>query len=532
MVSGSAIATFLLDVRHANKDAAGDEWQSLSEPFAPRHGRSHIAESRYCRPKVSRSVPPDHHDARKHCARLHLTQRLVLLAVEAGAHPGWTRSVQIELESLQRYAQAVYVATDNYLERLDDADLQQPMDLSFVGLGRQPLGVMLSVLVLHHIGTETGEIACPKGPGHLGRLLWRTDSANLPTHMAAPSELIRMEGIDKSFPGVHALDDCSFDLRAGEVHALCGENGAGKSTLMKVLAGIYPKDAGRILLKGVEVDIPTPRSARDLGISIIHQELSLMRHLSVAHNIFIGREPRTGPFRVMLDERAINRQTQDLLDRLNIRLDARARVGDLTIAAQQMVEIARALSLNTEVLIMDEPTATLTNAEIDALFQIIRQLRDHGVGVVHISHRLEELRQIADRVTVMRDGRYVATVGAAETPIEQIISMMVGGRTLYEATPEIPQDENREVVLEVRNLTSPPLVRDVSFELRRGEILGFAGLVGAGRTEVARAVFGADPVASGEVLLDGKKLTIHSPSDAVQHGIAYLSEDRKRYGLA
>lgn len=350
--------------------------------------------------------------------------------------------------------------------------------------------------------------------------------------MVASSELVRMEGIDKSFPGVHALDGCRFDLRAGEVHALCGENGAGKSTLMKVLAGIYPKDAGRILLKEVEVDIPTPRAARDLGISIIHQELSLMRHLTVAQNIFIGREPRTGPLGVMLDERSINRQTQDLLDRLNIRLQARTRVGDLTVAAQQMVEIARALSLNTEVLIMDEPTATLTNAEIDALFQIIRQLREHGVGIVHISHRLEELRQIADRVTVMRDGRYVATVGAAETPIQQIISMMVGGRTLYEATPEIPQNETRDVVLEVRHLTSPPLVRDVSFELRRGEILGFAGLVGAGRTEVARAVFGADPVASGEVLLDGKKLTIHSPSDAVQHGIAYLSEDRKRYGLA
>jgi ribose transport system ATP-binding protein len=340
-----------------------------------------------------------------------------------------------------------------------------------------------------------------------------------------------MEGIDKSFPGVHALDNCRFELRSGEVHALCGENGAGKSTLMKVLAGIYPKDAGRIVFKGVEVDIPTPRAARDLGISIIHQELSLMRHLTVAQNIFIGREPRTGPLGFILDDERMNQQTQALLDRLNIRLDARARVTDLTVASQQMVEIARALSLNTEVLIMDEPTAALTDTEIDALFDIIRQLRGQGVGVVHISHRLEELKQIADRVTVMRDGRYVDTVAADETPIERIISMMVG-RTIYEATPEVPQHPSEDVVLEVRHLNSGRFVRDVSFQLRRGEILGFAGLVGAGRTEVARAIFGADPIDSGELLLRGKKLVVHSPGDAVRHGIAYLSEDRKRYGLA
>ena len=340
-----------------------------------------------------------------------------------------------------------------------------------------------------------------------------------------------MEGIDKSFPGVHALDKCRFELRSGEVHALCGENGAGKSTLMKVLAGIYPRDAGRIVFKGVEVDIPTPRAARDLGISIIHQELSLMRHLTVAQNIFIGREPRSGPLGFMLDDERMNRQTQALLDRLNIRLDARARVTDLTVASQQMVEIARALSLNTEVLIMDEPTAALTDTEIDALFDIIRQLRAQGVGVVHISHRLEELKQIADRVTVMRDGRYVDTVAADETPIERIISMMVG-RTIYEATPEVPLHPSEEIVLEVRHLNSGRFVRDVSFQLRRGEILGFAGLVGAGRTEVARAIFGADPIDSGEIMLHGKKLVIRSPGDAVRHGIAYLSEDRKRYGLA
>ena len=349
--------------------------------------------------------------------------------------------------------------------------------------------------------------------------------------MVVSSDLVRMEGIHKSFPGVHALDNCRFDLRMGEVHALCGENGAGKSTLMKVLAGIYPKDAGRILFKGVEVDIPTPRAARDLGISIIHQELSLMRHLTVAQNIFIGREPRTGPLGFILDEDRINQQTRTLLERLNIRLDPRARVGELTVAAQQMVEIARALSLNTEVLIMDEPTAALTDTEITALFDIIRQLRLHGVGIVHISHRLEELKQIADRVTVMRDGRYVDTVITDQAPIDRIISMMVG-RTIYEATPEVPEQPSQEVVLEVRNLNRGRLVKDVSFQLRRGEILGFAGLVGAGRTEVARAIFGADPIDSGEIFLNGKKLNMRSPGDAVGHGIAYLSEDRKRYGLA
>jgi ribose transport system ATP-binding protein len=342
-----------------------------------------------------------------------------------------------------------------------------------------------------------------------------------------------MEGIQKSFPGVHALDDTHFELRAGEVHALCGENGAGKSTMMKVLAGIYPKDAGRILFKGVEVEIPTPRAARDLGISIIHQELSLMRHLTVAQNIFIGREPRrgAGPLRFLLDDDRTNQQTQELLDRLNIKLDARAKVGELTVAMQQMVEIARALSLNTEVLIMDEPTAALTDTEIAALFVIIRQLKSQGVGVVHISHRLEELKLIADRVTVMRDGRYVDTVRTDEAPIDRIISMMVG-RTIFEATPEVPEQPSPEVVLEVRGLNRGRTVKDVSFKLYRGEILGFAGLVGAGRTEVARLIFGADHLDSGDIFLGGKRVTIHSPQDAVAHGIGYLSEDRKRFGLA
>lgn len=341
--------------------------------------------------------------------------------------------------------------------------------------------------------------------------------------------LVLMDGIEKTFPGVHALSQCHFELRPGEVHALVGENGAGKSTLMKVLAGIYKKDAGRIFYKGQEVDIPNPRAAQNLGISMIHQELNLMPHLTVAQNIFIGREPRASiPF--MLDENKINEQAEALFNDLHLKLDPSTKVSDLTVAMQQMVEIAKALSFRSEVLIMDEPTAALTETEIDELFRIIRQLRNKGVGVVHISHRLEELKQISDRVTVMRDGHYVNTVQTEAMRIDQVISMMVG-RAIFEATPEVPENPSQEVVLEVRNLNRGSEIKDVNFSLRRGEILGFAGLVGAGRTEVARAIFGADPIDSGTILVKGKEVSIQSPQDAVRHGIGYLSEDRKRYGL-
>jgi ribose transport system ATP-binding protein len=342
--------------------------------------------------------------------------------------------------------------------------------------------------------------------------------------------LVLMEGIEKSFPGVHALIQCQFELRPGEVHALVGENGAGKSTLMKVLAGVYSKDAGRILYKGKEVEIHNPRAAQNLGISMIHQELNLMPHLTVAQNIFIGREPRQG-VKFMLDEKAINKQAEQVFEMMRLKLDPKAKVSDLTVAKQQMVEIAKALSFNSEVLIMDEPTAALTDTEIEELFRIIRDLRAKGVGVVHISHRLEELRQISDRVTVMRDGKYIDTVKTQDATIDQIISMMVG-RTIFEATPEVPEKPSEEIVLEVKHLNRGNVIKDVSFQLKKGEILGLSGLVGAGRTEVARAVFGADPIDSGEIYVHGSKVHIGSPSDAVQHGIGYLSEDRKRYGLA
>jgi ribose transport system ATP-binding protein len=350
------------------------------------------------------------------------------------------------------------------------------------------------------------------------------------TENAVNDTLVRMEGIDKSFPGVRALVQCNFELRAGEVHALVGENGAGKSTLMKVLAGIYPKAAGQIWVNGKEVELHGPRSAQALGISMIHQELNLMPHLTVAQNVFIGREPRRG-LSFVLDDNELNQATQRLFEKMHLNIDPRTKVADLTVAKQQMVEIAKALSYNSQVLIMDEPTAALTETEIAELFIIIRQLRERGVGIIHISHRLEELKQISDRITVMRDGHTINTVQTADVTVDEIIRMMVG-RTIYESSPEVPEAGDEELVLEVKNLNRGSQLRDINFHLKKGEILGFAGLMGAGRTEVARAVFGADHIDSGEIYVHGRPVKIHSPQDAVSEGIGYLSEDRKRYGLA
>lgn len=346
--------------------------------------------------------------------------------------------------------------------------------------------------------------------------------------MAEP--IVVMEGLNKSFPGVHALKDAGFDLLPGEVHALVGENGAGKSTMMKILAGVYQKDSGAIRYQGREVDLRNPRQAQHLGISIIHQELNLMNHLTAAQNIFIGREPRRR-LRFLLDEKALNLETESLFKRLNLVLDPRARVGDMTVAKQQMVEIAKALSYDAKVLIMDEPTAALNDEEIEDLFAIIRQFKSQGVAIAYISHRLDELGKISDRVTVMRDGCHVQTIPTAQATIDEIISLMVG-RKLYDSTDTQRDTSRNPLALSVRNLCRGKAIRNVSFDVRKGEILGFAGLMGAGRTEVARAVFGADPVDSGEILVEGRKVRVHSPSDAVRCGIGYLSEDRKRYGLA
>ena len=340
-------------------------------------------------------------------------------------------------------------------------------------------------------------------------------------------ELVRMEHISKSFPGVKALDDVSFQLNAGEVHALVGENGAGKSTLMKVLTGVYGKDEGRILLRGSEVNIQSVRDSQRLGIIMIHQELNLMNHLTAAQNIFIGREERRG---LILNDSELNRRSEELFKRLNVNIDPTVRVGDLTVAKQQMVEIAKALSYNSEVLIMDEPTAALTDNEIDDLFRVIRMLRDEGKGIIHISHRLEELKLISDRITVMRDGGYVGTENTANVDTGKIISMMVG-REIFITRSERQVPPDASVMLEVRHVNAGRMVKDVSFSVRKGEILGVAGLVGAGRTETARAIFGADPRSGGEILINGEPVDIRTPEDAVRHGIAYLSEDRKRCGL-
>lgn len=343
------------------------------------------------------------------------------------------------------------------------------------------------------------------------------------------TKLVEMLGIDKRFPGVHALKSVQFDLDAGEVHALMGENGAGKSTLMKILSGIYQRDGGSLKISGASASPTTPGEAQDLGIGIIHQELSLMNDLTVAQNIFIGREPRKRFGR--LDDAALNAQTAAIFESMNLDLDPRTIVGSLTIAKQQMVEIAKALSFRSKVLIMDEPTAALNDAEIAELFNIIRRLKSEGVGIVYISHKMDELKRIADRVTVMRDGEYVGTVNAADTPISKIIAMMVG-REVNEKPLEVPDLGDAEVSLRVSGLSRGKEIRDVSFSVQRGEILGFAGLMGAGRTEVARAIFGADPRDGGEIEVHGKIANIRSPKDAVKVGIGYLSEDRKHFGLA
>lgn len=338
---------------------------------------------------------------------------------------------------------------------------------------------------------------------------------------------LEMVGIDKHFLGVHALNNCSLNLKSGEVLALIGENGAGKSTMMKVLTGIHQADGGKILYFGKKVSFKTPKDAQEAGISIVHQELNLMNHLTVAQNIFIGRESK-GFF---LDEVSINKKSEQLFERLGIDIDPRTKVMSLTVGKQQIVEIAKAISYDSKVIVFDEPTATLTDIEIDVLFDIINELREKGVGMIYISHRMDEIKRIADRITVLRDGEFVGTKNTAEIEIDEVIQMMIG-RTTYEAPKQSSNVKpDAPVVLKVEKLNSRD-IKDISFELRRGEILGFAGLMGAGRTETARVIFGADKRTSGDIYINGEKVDITSPSDAVKYGIGYLSEDRKRYGLA
>jgi ribose transport system ATP-binding protein len=340
--------------------------------------------------------------------------------------------------------------------------------------------------------------------------------------------ILTMKDIDKSFPGVHALDHVNFEVKRGEVHALMGENGAGKSTLMKVLTGIYTKDSGTITYEGKEVEFHGTREAQDAGVVIVHQELNMLGHLTVAQNIFIGREFKKG---IGIDDKKMNEEAAKLFERLHIDIDPTETMSNLTVGKQQMCEIAKAISHDAKVIIFDEPSAALTEAEIDELFKIIRDLREQNLAIVYISHRMDEIKVITDRVTVMRDGGYVGTLITKDCTKDDIINMMVG-RVIYEEPKThsmVPKDA--PVVLKVEHLNAGKMVQDVSFELHKGEILGFSGLMGAGRTETARAIFGADPVQSGDIYVHGNKVDIKSPEDAVKNGIGYLSEDRKRFGI-
>ncbi len=338
--------------------------------------------------------------------------------------------------------------------------------------------------------------------------------------------IVELSHIEKTFPGVKALDDVSFNLKSGEVLALLGENGAGKSTLMKVLSGIYARDGGDMTIFGERQGEYGTKMAKALGVAIIHQELNMCSHLTVAENIFLGRElTRAG----VLSQAEMNRQAGKVLDKLNIDIAPEIVVGDLAVSKQQMVEIAKALSVNAKILIMDEPTSALTAKEIEDLFRIIRELRNQGCGIVYISHRLEEIAHIADRVTIMRDGRYIASMNYADTTLPEIISHMVG-REIREKFPKVFCDKGKKI-FEVKNLNAGKMVRNISLELYEGEIVGIAGLMGAGRTETTRAIFGVDPKQSGELLLNGRPIDIRKPFDAIKNGVVLAPEDRKKDGL-
>lgn len=341
--------------------------------------------------------------------------------------------------------------------------------------------------------------------------------------------VLQMKNIRKEFPGVLALDNVHLEIKRGEVHILAGENGAGKSTLMKILAGAYKKDSGEIILKGKKVEITSPKHAQELGISMIYQELNLVPYITVAENIFLGREPMSSTIPIQIDWKQMFAKAQEILDSLHMEIDAKSIVKDLGIAKQQMVEIAKALSLNSDIIIMDEPTAALTRQEIENLFDIIKKVKKEGVSIIYISHRLEEFSEIGDRVTVMRDGRTIATLNVKDATIEELIKLMAG-RELKEKFPKINVTVGKEV-LKVTNLQRRGVLKDINFSVKEGEILGIAGLVGAGRTELARAIFGADRIDKGEIFIEGKKVHIAKPKDAINCGIALVPEDRKGQGL-
>lgn len=341
--------------------------------------------------------------------------------------------------------------------------------------------------------------------------------------------ILEMKGIEKRFAGVHALKSVNLELQEGEVHALMGENGAGKSTLMKVLCGIHKRDGGDVVLFDKPVNFANIKESQEAGVGIIHQELNMMNHLTVAQNIYIGREPLING--MYIDDKKMERDAKELFDRIGVKIDPSAILGTLTVGKQQMVEIAKAVSKDSKILILDEPTAALTQLEVEELFKIMTDLKSKGIGMIYISHRMDEINRISDRITVMRDGEYVGTLITKDTTKDEIVKMMVG-RVIYGDKKEASTvPEGAPVVLEVKNLNRGKEIRNVNFQLRKGEILGFSGLMGAGRTEVARAIYGADRIDSGEIYINGKKVNIKTPEIAVKHGICYLSEDRKRYGL-
>ncbi|KZE75102.1 D-ribose transporter ATP-binding protein [Paenibacillus elgii] len=340
--------------------------------------------------------------------------------------------------------------------------------------------------------------------------------------------LLEMNDISKSFPGVRVLDKVTFNLTGGEVHALMGENGAGKSTLMKILGGIHRRDGGTVILKGTPCEIASPSMAQSLGIAMIHQELNLIPHLTVMENIFLGREftyGRSG----MINWGKMRQESVRFLSQLGLAIDPGIIAGELSVGQQQMIEIAKALSMNAEILVLDEPTAALTDREIEALFTVIESLKAKGVGMIYISHRMEEIFRICDRVTVMRDGHTVGTDRVADTNIDKLVKMMVG-REIKDRFPKIDVSVG-EPKLEVNGLSLPGKLQDISFAVRSGEIVGIAGLMGAGRTELAKALFGVTPARQGEIRVDGRPVAIRKPVDAIRAGIALVTEDRKDEGL-
>ncbi|TGP21563.1 MULTISPECIES: sugar ABC transporter ATP-binding protein [unclassified Mesorhizobium] len=338
--------------------------------------------------------------------------------------------------------------------------------------------------------------------------------------------LLEVTGVRKEFPGVLALDNVELRLRPGTVHALMGENGAGKSTLMKIVAGIYTPDSGSFKLRNQEIRLRSPLDALENGIAMIHQELNLMNPMTVAENIWIRREPRTSLG--FIDHRELRRRTEALFGQLNIRIDPETEVGTLSVANRQMVEIAKAVSYESDVLIMDEPTSALTEREVEHLFEIIRSLKAQGKGIIYITHKMNELFEIADEVSVFRDGRYIATKAAGELTRDDIIRMMVG-REISQMFPKATVPIG-DVVLRVRDLSLKGVFEGISFDLRAGEILGIAGLVGAGRSNIAETIFGVTPATSGTIEIDGKLVSVASPAIAMRHGMAFLTEDRKETG--